>query len=215
MTKQKRLKDIMVEKPPLQQATQHEDVAIVAEKKQLEELRQEIANKKAELADTKKQLGETLEAVRTAKSNLEDTKKLLEETFNKVQTITETMQKIIKDSCKMELTFKINDESRKEIQKYEKKATTDFKNHLNTFIDKVKKLKGQEQVLLTEDTFYTLVFLLIWFAPLAMLSLLMNILWLHSEKVYWIFFLYTALCALYIGIMWYLRYRRNHDDRNW
>ena len=133
----------MVEKPPLQQATQHEDAAIVAEKKQLEELRQEIANKKAELADAKKQLGETLDAVRTAKSNLEDTKKLLEETFNKVQTITETMQKIIKDSCKMELTFKINDESRKEIQKYEKEATTDFKNHLNTFIDKVKKLKGK------------------------------------------------------------------------
>ncbi len=127
MTKQKRLKDIMVEKPPLQQATQQDDAAIVAEKKQLEELRQEIANKKAELADTKKQLGETLDAVRTAKSNLEDTKKLLEETFNKVKTITETMQKIIKDSCKMELTFKINDESRKEIQKYEKKATTDFK----------------------------------------------------------------------------------------
>ncbi len=42
----------------------------------------------------------------------------------------------------------------------------------------------------------------------------MNILWLHYEKVYLIFFLYTALCALYIGIVWYLRYRRNHDNRN-
>ena len=215
MTKQKRLKDIMVEKPPQQQATQQDDAAIVAERKQLEELRQEIANKKAELADAKKQLSETLDAVSSAKENLEETKKMLEETFTKVQTITETMQKIIKDSSKMELTFKINDESRKEIQKYEKKATTDFKNHLNNFITKVKKVKGQDQVLLTEDTFYTLVFLLVWFAPLAMLSLLMNILWLHSEKVYWIFFLYTALCASYIGILWYLRYRRNHEDRNW
>ena len=36
-----------------------------------------------------------------------------------------------------------------------------------------------------------------------------------ADLKYWIFFLYTALCALYIGIVWYLRYRRNHEDRNW
>ncbi len=215
MTKQRRLKDIMVEKPPQQQTAQQDDAAIVAERKQLEELRQEIADKRAELVGAKKQLDETLDAVKTAKDNLDESKKVLDETLSKIQTITETMQKTINGATKMEITFKINDKSRKEVQEYEKKATTDFKNHLNTFIAKVKKLKGQEQVLLTEDTFYTLVFLLVWFAPLAMLSLLMNLLWLHSEKVYWIFFLYTALCASYIGIVWYLRYRRNHNDRDW
>ena len=215
MTKQRRLKDVKVEKPPLQMAPPQDDAAIVAEKKQLEELRQEIANKKAELSAVQTQLNDTLTAVNNAKTKLEETKTTLDETADKVKEITETMRGTINDAGKLQLTVKLDDKSRKEVKEYETKATNDFKSHLNTFIGKVKKLKGQDQVLLTEDTFYTLVFLLVWFAPLAILGFFMNVIWLQSKKIYWVFFFYTAICAIYIGAVWYLRYRRNHNDRNW